>query len=241
MNTELFSGKAKVYHNVRPKYAAEMMDFLKHNEGLCGKTVADVGAGTGIFSCQLAEIGNKVFAVEPNDDMRLIMEQGQNADITVINGSAENTGLEDGSVDAVCAAQAFHWFDHKAFGRECRRILRPEGKVYLTWNNGNRADADFERLLAGCKTSASNDVSDVEKNINEFYEQYQVYKFANPIVRNQEMFLQSVLSRSYAPKPDDENYEDFVRKINEYFEQHNQQGYITSDNVSVLYVGYPRK
>ncbi len=64
------------------------------------------------------------------------------------DGTAENTGLEDDSVDLVVAAQAFHWFDVEKARVECLRILKNENKgsvgqaggigmgmVALLWND----------------------------------------------------------------------------------------------------------
>ena len=103
----------------------------RERESIC----ADVGAGTGICSRQLAERGLRVIAVEPNDAMR---EQGERAngapDITWRKGSAETTGLAAASVDMVVMASSFHWpdFDHAV--REFHRILRPGGLFMALWN-----------------------------------------------------------------------------------------------------------
>lgn len=252
MKANLFNSKAKVYDAARPKYAAEMMAFLKGHERLEGKKIADIGAGTGIFSRQLWELGNEIFAVEPNDDMRQIITErmaGQSG-FTILKGSAEATGLDDNSVDAVCAAQAFHWFDHRAFAKECRRILHRGGKVYLTWNN-NSADNDDEdkkecnaivdRYCAQNQKFSTNDSHKVLDNIDDFYQTYEIYKFDNPIARNKEMFLQMALSSSYALRPEDAEYDNFVRELSEYFDRRNKNGYIISKNVSVLYVGQPKE
>lgn len=252
MKADLFNSKAKVYDAARPKYAAEMMAFLKGHERLEGKKIADIGAGTGIFSRQLWELGNEIFAVEPNDDMRQIITErmaGQSG-FTILKGSAEATGLDDNSVDAVCAAQAFHWFDHRAFAKECHRILHRGGKVYLTWNN-NSADNDDEdkkecnaivdRYCAQNQKFSTNDSHKVLDNIDDFYQTYEIYKFDNPIARNKEMFLQMALSSSYALRPEDAEYDNFVRELSEYFDRRNKNGYIISKNVSVLYVGQPKE
>ena len=70
-NTSRFTGRADVYAKARPGYAAELIKKLSAWAELSpASTVADIGAGTGIFSAQLAAIGARVIAVEPNDDMR---------------------------------------------------------------------------------------------------------------------------------------------------------------------------
>ena len=44
----------------------------------------------------------------------------------------EATTLGDASVDAVCVAQALHWFDQPRFFAECARVLKPGG-VLVAW------------------------------------------------------------------------------------------------------------
>lgn len=83
--------------------------------------VADIGSGTGILSRQLLVRGLHVIGVEPNNDMRNVAEQSLNihSRFISINATAENTTLKENSVDLVTVAQAFHWFDKKAFKIEC--------------------------------------------------------------------------------------------------------------------------
>ncbi len=45
---------------------------------------------------------------------------------------AEESGLEDGSVDVVHVAQALHWFDFDRFYPEARRVLKPGGILSIT-------------------------------------------------------------------------------------------------------------
>ena len=43
--------------------------------------------------------------------------------------TAEESGLEPGSIDLVTVAQALHWFDLERFYSEVRRVLKPRGIV----------------------------------------------------------------------------------------------------------------
>lgn len=110
MNENIFSGKAEVYMQCRPRYAQGVLDFIRRETALTPDSlIADIGAGTGIFTEQLMSLGCRVAAVEPNGDMRSrIAETAPGAEI--ISAPAEHTGLPDGSVSLITAAESFHWF-----------------------------------------------------------------------------------------------------------------------------------
>ena len=66
-----FSAQADAYARARPTYPVELIDRLVAHVGVkLGDAVADLGAGTGIFTELLAARGFKVTAVEPNEPMR---------------------------------------------------------------------------------------------------------------------------------------------------------------------------
>ena len=75
-NTTRFDGKGEIYAKARPKYAAGLFEYMRFKLNIPeGSAFADVGSGTGIFAEQLLACGYKVFAVEPNADMRRIAEE----------------------------------------------------------------------------------------------------------------------------------------------------------------------
>lgn len=101
---------------------------------VAGKHVVELGAGTGIFTRQLAEHGQRVTAVEPVVATRSRLATSVEA--AVSSGTAKETGLPDGVADAVVAATAWHWFDAPRALREVNRLLRSDaGGLGLVWNS----------------------------------------------------------------------------------------------------------
>ena len=136
-NTDLFDGYAQAYTVGRPDYSRKLIEYMYGTYGISkDSVVADIGSGTGKFAKHLIDRGSEVYCVEPGSDMRQTAEKelSQFANFHSIAGDAENTTLQDNSVDFITTAQAFHWFDVAKFKEECRRILRPNGKVFLIWN-----------------------------------------------------------------------------------------------------------
>ena len=116
-----FSGRQGDYLAGRPSYPAELLEWLGALYAPPGRpAAADVGSGTGKLTAQLLRAGFRVYGVEPNGDMRRAAEALLAGDprFTSVGGTDRDTGLADGSVDLVTAAQAFHWFDGPAFARE---------------------------------------------------------------------------------------------------------------------------
>lgn len=134
MNEHKFDKKGEIYSKARPSYPDELFIYLKDQNLISKSTVAaDIGSGTGIFTEKLCPYVSRVFAVEPNDDMRSVAEGKYAAyeNIVSVNGSAEDTKLNEKGVDFIAVAQAFHWFDRQTFKAECRRILKENGKILL--------------------------------------------------------------------------------------------------------------
>ena len=128
-----FDGVADEYERTRPTYPPALLDGLPLD---ADAAVLDLGAGTGKLTRVLAERYHDVTAVEPLANMRAILERVVPG-VTVLPGSAERIPLDDGSVDGVFAAQAFHWFDKPVALPEIARVLRPGGIFAIVWNEPN--------------------------------------------------------------------------------------------------------
>ena len=121
MNENKFTGKAELYSKYRPSYPEKLIDWLYDMTN--AEAVADIGAGTGIFTSALLKKPWSVTAVEPNSDMLSILKKALGDKVKTVVASAESTTLNAKSINLITVAQAFHWFDKARFKEECRRIL----------------------------------------------------------------------------------------------------------------------
>lgn len=149
--TARFSDRANDYAMCRPDYSDEAVRAIL--EGFDGPLVADVGAGTGISSRRLARNGARVIAIEPNQAM--IEAAEAHSDVQFIVASAEETTLDDASVNIVACFQAFHWFRPDEALREFRRVLQRNGRLALVWNERDERDP-FTRAYGDVIRKASN-------------------------------------------------------------------------------------
>lgn len=149
--TGRFSSRAEAYARYRPDYAASAIDAVL--DRLPAPVVADIGAGTGISSRQLADRGAFVYAVEPNEEMRGMI--ALHPRIEPVAAQAESLPFDDGAIDLVTAFQAFHWFEPARALREARRVLRPGGRIALVWNERHDERDDYTAAWRVLVRSAS--------------------------------------------------------------------------------------
>src|SRR6201999_3125767 len=137
-----FGTAAATYERGRPPYPPEALDWLL--PGGAGR-VLDLGAGTGKLTRQLAGRGLDVVAVEPLEGMREQLSQVLPG-TPVVDASAEHIPLPDRSVDAVLAAQAWHWVTPERAAPEVARVLVPGGTLGLVWNERDGREPWVARL-----------------------------------------------------------------------------------------------
>ena len=125
-----FGAGAGEYRAVRPSYPDAAIDWMLPAGA---RHVLDLAAGTGKLTERLMARGLHVTAVEPSEGMRAELQDAVPG-AHVLPGTAERIPLEDGSVDAVLVAQAWHWFDVAVAVPEIARVLRPGGRLGVVWN-----------------------------------------------------------------------------------------------------------
>ncbi|MDU2674360.1 MAG: class I SAM-dependent methyltransferase [Clostridium sp.] len=249
MNENKFNGMGKIYSKYRPSYPFNFVNYLFTDVGISQNSIiADIGSGTGILTGQLLEKGSKVYGVEPNADMRVIAETNLKdlPRFTSVNGCAENTTIDDNSVDYITVAQAFHWFDRERFKKECQRILKPEGKVILVWNvRDNKNELVMENYKVNRKYCPSfNGFSDGmygknnEDDFSDFFNgKYETKVFLNNLIFDMDGFIGRNLSSSYALKSNDEQYDNYVNELKKVYEKYSSNGQLIMPNLTCSYIG----
>ena len=245
-STQRFSARVEAYVKYRPGYPAAMLDFLVDELAMgADARVADIGAGTGILTALLAPRVGQLWAVEPNAEMRSAAERllAGADNVSCHNGSAEATGLPAGSVDLITVAQAFHWFDSAAFKAECRRLLRPGGRVALIWNDRLTNTPFLEAYEVGLRTY-SGDYEEVNhRNLGEadfraFFEgEYRLDRFENRQLFDLDGVLGRLNSSSYAPAIGTAAYEGLTALIRREFTRCAVEGQIAFNYSTLVYSG----
>ena len=241
-----FSGRVENYSLYRPGYPAEAMQYIFDRTKINSQSsVADIGAGTGIFTELLLSSGSGVIAVEPNESMRLAADnilQGNN-NYSSIAGSAEATGLASHSIDLITAAQAFHWFKLAEAKTEFNRILKPQGKIVLIWNRRDEGRSAFMRQYASLLQSRLpeynkvNHANATDERIGDFlganmqkaeFPSYQRFDLVGLKGR--------LLSSSYCPAVGADSHEEIMAELEILYEQHASETGVQFDYITQVYL-----
>jgi SAM-dependent methyltransferase len=118
----------------------EFAEVLRLTGPVAGKTVIDLGAGTGIASCALARSGaRQVYAVEPDPSdevgrgaIERIRAGCESGDIAIVDAYGDRIPLPDGTADLIYGRQVLHHVqDLPATMRELYRLLKPGGQLVM--------------------------------------------------------------------------------------------------------------
>ena len=125
-----------------PGIPAENYWFRRHEiayrfiaESCRGKQVLEAGSGEGYGGAMLAAAGATVTCVD-YDASAVEHTRRRYPELTMIAGNLVDLPLPDESVDVVVNFQVIeHLWDQAAFIAECRRVLRPGGRLLISTPN----------------------------------------------------------------------------------------------------------
>lgn len=127
-----FAAVAGHYASARPTYPDALFAWLA-SQSPAHELAWDCACGSGQATLDLASYFDLVIGTDASAEQLVGAQQQPN--IEYRQAPAEESGLADGSVDLITAAQAYHWFDAGRFAAEARRVLRPGG-VLAVWSYG---------------------------------------------------------------------------------------------------------
>ncbi|MFT4009701.1 MAG: class I SAM-dependent methyltransferase [Nocardioidaceae bacterium] len=214
-----FATVSDAYDRARPSYPREAVDFLLGTQPC---SVLEVGAGTGKFTDVLLDAGHDVTATDPLAEMLQHLRL-RREDCPTAVASAEDLPVATRSVDAVVAAQAFHWFDSQTALSEMARTLKPEGVIGLVWNVRDRR-IPWVRRLDALLGSVGDPLTDpdptdtlVASKLFGFVESEQ-FRFWQSL--NKPQLRDLISSRSYVAALDVDDRADLLHDVDALFDEY---------------------
>lgn len=208
-----FSNKARDYARFRRDYPDVAIAAIIDLAGLNSRSVvADIGAGPGMATRHFLGKVARVYAVEPNDEMRgaAIAALGNHAGFVAVAGRAEATTLANGCIDLIVAGRSLHWFDPEPARREFHRILRRKPATgWLAVLRDQRTQEELQQAVRAFCTAENGcrdreDVHHIERVEPGFYfghEDFQRLQFPGVAEQSWEEFLGDITTRSTTPDP----------------------------------------
>ncbi|MFG2039641.1 class I SAM-dependent methyltransferase [Dactylosporangium sp. NPDC048998] len=126
---ESFGADAERYNRARPSYPDALVERIVAESP--GRSVLDVGCGTGIVARQFQAAGCTVLGIDPDPRMA---EEARRHGLDVEVATIEAWEPAGRSFDALVAGQAWHWVDPVAGAAKAAAVLRPGGRLALFWN-----------------------------------------------------------------------------------------------------------
>jgi SAM-dependent methyltransferase len=127
-----FSRQSDGYAKHRPTYPAALFRFLASTV-VEHDAAWDCATGNGQAAIALTDYFSTVVASDASEAQ--IGAALTHAKVDYRVAAAEQSGLDDRSIDLVTVGQAFHWFHPTEFFAETQRVLKPDG-VLAIWCYG---------------------------------------------------------------------------------------------------------
>jgi ubiquinone/menaquinone biosynthesis C-methylase UbiE len=130
-----FATTAELYEQYRPPYSAEFFQTAAQSLVLSRQhTLIDLGTGPGLLALGFAPYAGRVVGVDPEPEMLAAARAAAaraRADVTFLQGRAEDLPEDVGSFDVVTIGRALHWLDRSALGPVFARLVAPGGAILV--------------------------------------------------------------------------------------------------------------
>ena len=153
-----FDSAAELYDAARPAYPEALFDDLVALTGLhAGRSILEVGSGTGKATLPLARRGFHILGIELGEHLaalaRAKLADYPQAQIEVDN--FETWPAPEGRFDVAVSASAWHWIDPAIGYPKVARALRPRGFFALMWNRQQRSATTTQGSEASAQENTS--------------------------------------------------------------------------------------
>ena len=130
-----FATTAEFYEQYRPPYPAEFFRAVAEKLTLDKRhALIDLGTGPGVLAFGFAPSVGRLIGVDPEPAMLAAARAAAartDAEVTFIEGRAEDLPADIGRFDVVTIGRALHWMDHTALGPVFARLLAPGGAIVI--------------------------------------------------------------------------------------------------------------
>jgi 2-polyprenyl-3-methyl-5-hydroxy-6-metoxy-1,4-benzoquinol methylase len=134
----------KAYQKVRDYTLQQKAKLIIEETGQDRGSLLDIGSGTGAFLNTMKEKGWQVKGVEPDEDARRLAKQLYGLSI---DGPASINELSDQSFDAITLWHVLEHVHHlHEYVEQLKRLLKPQGKLFIAVPNYQSKDAAAYRL-----------------------------------------------------------------------------------------------
>ena len=238
-----FADRAAIYAKARPSYPEAAIEFLLARAPRRPACIVDVGAGTGIATRLLAAANGRAIGIDPGIEM--LRSGVPDSRVALAVGRAESLPIRDHRVDLLTAFNAFHWFQPEVFFAEARRVLAPDGRLAVAWNDWNHDDpftAEFVRLMrsrAGDYPAEDRAAEVAPLYATRQFGDVEAVSFDNVHVLDRETLPMRLQSMTYIPR-EGPGWEALSRELTALFERYaDVEGLVRHHYRTSLYVAAP--
>ena len=229
-----FSQRASDYDISRPRYEDLVIIISKYLDPDNLSSIADIGAGTGLLSEALNTTfpSAKLYSVEPCFDMFNILSNKASTKTNWLPllANAEDMDIPENSIDLICCAQSFHFFNNQQSHFKLKKILASNGKIVLIWgviDNKDNIVKNFHEILLKYTNNRNDTTSEpefiIKENLHDFFEvPFNEIIHTSNICLNFQQLISLVFSFSYMPQRIEISSNILINELKTFFDMYSE-------------------
>lgn len=237
-------------YRFRPPYPDQLFQTLISKAPRAGR-VLDLGCGPGKIARHLSKIFEDVVAVDPSEAMLALatsLKDGDEPNISWVQGAAEDADLGSGRFDLVVAANSIHWMEpDRLFGKLRGHVAQDHAFAVVSSDDAHDPPwrADWVEFLVKWIPIATGEQFDLQRKTAEWsaWQKHVDIEFTEtfisaPLTQNVSEFIACQHSRdAFAPSRLQGRMEEFDTELSELLEPFAVGGLLSFRTRSELTVG----